>query len=201
MVYYTDKIVGRIVTALEENDVRENTILLFTADNGTDKAITTETAGGPIQGGKGLMTDAGTHVPLIVSWPRHELQQRACNDLVDFSDFLPTLAEAAGAPMPRDRIIDGVSFLPQLRGEKGNPRKWIFCHYWGFGRRKQDTQESVRDARWKLYDDGRLYDLQADIEETSPLQHFNAEAASARRRLEKVFEESGPSHASRFLAP
>ncbi len=189
MVHYTDKIVGRIAAALEKSGVRENTIVMFTGDNGTDKAITTDTTKEAIQGGKGLMTDAGTHVPLVVSWPCQKLQQHVCDDLVDFSDFLPTLAEAAGATMAQDRIIDGVSFLPQLRGEKGRPRQWIFCHYWGFGRRKQDTQEFIRDIRWKLYDDGRLYDLKSDIEEHSPLEDLDAEAAQAKQRLQKAFEE------------
>jgi arylsulfatase A-like enzyme len=189
MVQYMDKTVGRIVTALDTNGVRENTLLLFTSDNGTDSHITTQTKAGLVRGGKGLMTDAGTHVPLVASWPRQDYERHECDDLVDFSDFLPTLAEAAGAPMPTGRVTDGVSFLPQLRGQRGNPRPWIFCHYWGSGRRKQDTQESVRDARWKLYDDGRFFDLDSDIEEFSPRQDLDRDAAEARQRLQRALDE------------
>lgn len=189
MVAYMDRIVGRIRGALDKHGVADKTILLFTSDNGTDQRVTTDTKRGPVQGGKGLMTNGGTHVPLVALYPGHTPSGVVSDDLVDFSDFLPTLAEAAGASVPEDRVIDGVSFLPQLRGDQGNRREWIFCHYWGFGRRKQDTQEFVRDSRWKLYDDGRLYDLASDVEERSPLEDLDAEAAHAKRRLRKAFEE------------
>jgi len=136
--------------------VADNTIILFTGDNGTDQRVTTDTRRGPVQGGKGLMTDGGTHVPLVALYPRRTTPGAVRSDLIDFSDFLPTLAEAAGTSLPKDRRIDGISFLPQLSGQKGKPRSWVFCHYWGFGRRKKETQEFVRNARWKLYGDGRF---------------------------------------------
>lgn len=189
MVEYTDDVVGRLIDCLEVNGVRENTLFIFTGDNGTDIHVTTDTRFGPIQGGKALMTDGGTHVPMVVSWPRQRYQRHTCDDLVDFSDFLPTLAEAAGAPMPQDRAIDGVSFLPQLRGEGGKPRDWVFCHYWGHGRKQSETQESVRTLRWKLYDDGRFHDLASDILEQSPLQELTPEARQAKQQLENAFEE------------
>jgi arylsulfatase A len=65
------------------------------------------------------------HVPLIASWPGRIAAGKVCADLVDTTDFLPTLCEAAGVAVPAEMKVDGRSFLPQLRGEKGTPREWI----------------------------------------------------------------------------
>ena len=112
---------------------------------------------------------------------------KVCDDLIDFSDFMPTLCGISGAELPTDRVIDGRSFLPLLQGKKANRREWIFCHYWGYGRKKAQTKEFVRDKRWKLYDDGRLYDLSRDVLEKSPLKEPDKEAAAAKKRLQKAF--------------
>jgi arylsulfatase A-like enzyme len=111
---------------------------------------------------------------------------KVCGDLVDFSDFVPTFAEATGADIPGDMPVDGRSFLPQLRGEKGNPREWIFCHYdprWG----KNKMRRFVRDKRWKLYANGELYDVQADVLEQNP-NPTGPEVAEARKRLQAVLD-------------
>jgi arylsulfatase A len=164
-----------------------------TAREGIWEGPLTRTDHGDIPGGKDLMSERGTHVPLIIDWPRYRSEHKkcgnACEDLVDFSDFFVTVAELAEAQLPGHRPIDGVSFASRLRGEGASKRKYIFCHYWEFGRKQEETRESVRDARWKLYDDGRFYDLAADIEERSPLQELNADAEAARHRLEQVLEE------------
>ena len=102
MVEYMDKTIGRIVKKLDEFGLRENTLILFTADNGTPRGITTKMKDGRIiKGGKGLTSNAGTHVALIANWKGTTPAGKVCSDLVDFSDFLPTLADAAGAPLPR----------------------------------------------------------------------------------------------------
>jgi len=188
MVAYMDRIVGRIRSSLEKHGVADNTIILFTGDNGTDKRVMTDTKDGPVQGGKALMTDGGTHVPLVAYHPGTTKPGIVSRDLIDFSDFLPTLAEAAGATLPSDRVIDGVSFLPQLKGEKGTPRDWVFLHYWQNGRQKQGAQEFVRNRRFKLYDDGRFYDVKRDCLETDPIQHLNPQQKRIRRVLEGAFE-------------
>jgi len=100
MVQYTDKMVGKIVSQLEEQGVRDNTLILFTGDNGTLWRITSSTTSGDVKGGKAQMTNAGTHVPLIANWPGITPPGRVVDDLVDFSDFLPTLCDAALAPQP-----------------------------------------------------------------------------------------------------
>jgi arylsulfatase A len=105
---------------------------------------------------------------------------------VDFSDFVPTFAEAAGIEIPENMKVDGISFMPQLRGEKGNPREWIFCHYdprWG----KWKKRRFVRGKRWKLYDNGELYDVPADTLEQNPNPR-SRQAAEARKRLQAVLD-------------
>ncbi|MHC4119572.1 MAG: sulfatase-like hydrolase/transferase [Planctomycetota bacterium] len=187
MVAYMDKMVGRIVGKLDALGLRENTLVLFTGDNGTHKSIKSELAGRTIQGAKGETTDAGTRVALVANQPGVVASGKVCGDLVDFSDFVPTFAEAAGAKAPEGMIMDGRSFLPQLRGEKGNPRDWIFCHYdarWG---RWKDVQRFVRDNRWKLYATGELYDIPADTLEKNP-NPAGREAAAARKRLQAVLD-------------
>jgi len=186
MVAYMDKIVGRIVGKLGELGLRENTLVLFVGDNGTDKSIRSKMADSVIRGDKGNTTDGGTHVPMIANQPGVVPAGKVCGDLVDFSDFVPTFAEATGADIPGDMPVDGRSFLPQLRGEKGNPREWIFCHYdprWG----KNKMRRFVRDKRWKLYANGELYDVQADVLEQNP-NPTGPEAAEARKRLQAVLD-------------
>jgi len=186
MVAYMDKIVGRIVGKLDKLGLRKNTLVLFTGDNGTARNIRSKIADRVIRGGKGLTTDGGTHVPLIANQPGVVPAGKFCGDLVDFSDFVSTFAEAAGTEVPENMKVDGRSFLPQLRGEKRNPREWIFCHYdprWG----NRGKRRFVRDKRWKLYDNGDLYDVPADKLEQNP-NPPGGPAAEARKRLQAVLD-------------
>jgi arylsulfatase A-like enzyme len=142
-VEYTDKLVGRIVDALKELDLWDNTMLMFTGDNGT---------GG---NGKGQVTELGARVPGIVAGPGVVKQIGLSDELVDLSDVLPTLADLAGAELPAGHPIDGHSFAPLLRGEEFQGREWIYA-YLGNGR-------VVRTKRWLLEkntpkQDGRLLD-------------------------------------------
>ena len=194
MVAYMDKIIGRIVQRLDELGLRENTLILFTGDNGTPKGITSQMKdGSSIDGGKGLTTDAGTHVALIANWKGTTPAGKVSADLVDFSDFLPTLAKAGGASLPGNVTIDGHSFLPQLRGQVGRPREWIFCWY----QRDPGTKlyRFARDQRWKLYADGKLYDIPADTLEKNPIKpgQGTEEAKQARVRLQAVLDSMSSS--------
>ncbi|MHC4659581.1 MAG: sulfatase-like hydrolase/transferase [Planctomycetota bacterium] len=189
-----DKLIGRIVSTLDELGLRQNTLILFTTDNGTPREFITKAVDGKyieepiiskvgdntIIGGKGKLTDAGTRVPLIANWPGTTPAGKVCDDLIDFSDFMPTFAELAGTTPPKDRVVDGVSFAPQLKGKKGNPRAWAYC--------QSGAKAWVRTKRWKLYRDGRLYDMQNDHLEKSPiLPHTDrAETSKIRKRLRAV---------------
>ena len=187
MVAYMDKIVGRILDEIEALGLAENTLVLFTGDNGTNVKITSRWRDSEYPGGKGSMWDPGTHVPLIASWKKAIRPGSVCTDLVDFSDMFPTLAEATHANPPANAVLDGRSFLPQLKGDEGHPRNWIFCHY-----EERQSGRFARDKRYKLYMDGKMYDVPADLLEQYPIEGTTPEAREARRRLKKVLDSMPP---------
>ena len=189
MVEYLDEIIGRMQTRLERSGLAERTLVLFFGDNGTDQAITSMWNGKPYQGGKGLTTDAGTRVPLL-AWGAGVKGGRVLDDLVDSTDFLPTMLDAAGAPS-RDAKLDGVSFLPQLQGRKGHPREYIYCWHDprpGWDKKQFTLRIFARDQRWKLYSDGQLFDVPADRLEQRPIAAVSdtPESKNARRKLQAV---------------
>ncbi|MDZ7722245.1 MAG: sulfatase-like hydrolase/transferase [candidate division KSB1 bacterium] len=189
MVAYVDKIVGCIVDKLDTLGIRENTLILFTTDNGTHEQIVSKLGKVSIRGGKGQTTDAGTRVPLIANWKGHTPEGMISNDLVDFTDFLPTVAELGDIPLSTVIPIDGVSFFPQLLGKQENPREWVFC---SFNPKKSGYSNKeirfARDQRWKLYDSGQLFDIKNDPLESHPVSKNNQtpKATSARQKLQKA---------------
>lgn len=185
MVRRIDMLVGQIVRTLERLDLRRRTLILFTSDNGTSKKVKLQVNGRTVKGGKGNLTNAGTHVPLIASWPGHVPAGRVSDALIDFSDVLPTLAHLAGADLPANRTIDGVSFAPQLLGSDQTHRPWIYTQW--------RDRRWVRNRAWKLYGDGTLYHMANDENETSPIQpdEGSPEAKAARKKLREAFSSLG----------
>jgi len=167
MVAYTDKMVGRLVGKLEELGLCENTLVLFTGDNGTAVGVESILNGKVVIGAKGRPIDAGNHVPFIANWPGTIPAGRVNRDLVDFSDFLPTICGTIDAGVPSSLKIDGRSFLPQLHGKTGDPREWTYCWYSRNGGMKGD--EYARTQRYKLHRDGRFIDVANDPLEVKPL--------------------------------
>ena len=168
-VEYMDHLVGRIVEALDRFGLRKNTIVIFTGDNGTKGA------------GKGETTELGVRVPMIANCPGTLGAGVVSDELVDLSDVLPTLAEFAGAPLPKNRVIDGRSFTPILRGEAGKPREWIFS----FRKRKR----LLRDKRWLMEGDGRLFDCGDSRDGTGykeVTQSGAPEVIEARERFDSI---------------
>lgn len=167
MVAYVDHNVGRIVTALREHGLEEHTILIFTGDNGTPQEIISLTDHGTIRGGKGKPTDAGTHVPLIISWPGTIKAGSRYDGLIEFSDFFPTLAEIAGQEVPSD----GRSFYPLLIDSTYIPRETTFMHFIPKGKEGPDNyrHQFVRTKEYKLYRKGTFYHLAVDTLEQFPL--------------------------------
>ena len=129
MVQYADKLVGRIVAKLDELGIRENTLIIFTGDNGTDRPIRTQFNGVEVVGGKGANRDTGTRVPLIVNWPARIQPAVQATELVEFSDFLPTLCEVAGAPLPENYPGDGLSLWPVLSGTGSRNKEYVYSWY------------------------------------------------------------------------
>jgi arylsulfatase A len=157
MVEYMDKLIGKLVAKLEAEGLRERTLIVFTGDNGTGKGTPTKTRTGTVIGGKGTPDESGMRVPLIVNG--HGVKPGVVSrDLVDSTDFLPTICDAAGVPSSSELTLDGRSFLPQCRGEKGTPRDWIYCWYAPDGG-KTAVAEFAKSRDYKLYRDGRLFDV------------------------------------------
>lgn len=177
---YMDKLIGKLTAELDRLKLREKTLVVFAGDNGTGGWLAT-IGGRKLAGAKRHMQDGGATVPLIACWPGTTPAGKVCDDLVGFEDFLPTFAELAGASLPKEKGIDGVSFAPQLRGEKGRPRECIFTQY--------VNHWFVRDHRRKLYDDGRLVDT-TDY----PFQEKELPAGAepdVRRKFQKAMDDLG----------
>ena len=200
MVEYMDKLIGKVVAKLEELKLHDNTLILFLGDNGTGRGIRSMMGDRVVIGGKGSTTAAGMHVPLIANWPGGVIPGMICSDLVDTTDFLPTLLEAAGATLPRDKKLDGRSFFPQLRGEKGYPRDWIYS--WYSPRQGSDLTalEFAFDQRFKLYRSGNFFDLTRDTAEKQPLTvtSLKGEAAAAAKKLQAALDQFKDSHPARL---
>jgi len=188
MVAYTDKMVGKIVDTLDRTGLREETIILFTTDNGTAREITSKMGDRTVQGGKGTTTDAGTRVPLIVNWPGQIEPGRVTDRLVDFTDLFPTVLDLADVEPPADLELASSSFLPTLTGKAGNRRNWVYCWYARNG--GPDGQEFARNQRFKLYRDGRFFDIDQDVREQEPLEaeERDARAHHAYRKLQAVLD-------------
>lgn len=185
MVAYMDKLVGRIATAVDELGLERKTVIIFSGDNGTQQPL--QSRWGPdnriVKGGKGKLSDTGTRVPLIARWTGTIKAGSECHDLVDFSDFLPTFVELAGAQMPRRRV-NGRSFLPQLQGKEGRPREWI--HVQNMNRRY------VRSRDWILTSAGGLRPtVELGMEAAKPVQGaLTGGQKAVKQKLERALREA-----------
>ena len=189
MTAYLDKLIGRVDAKLAELGIRDHTLLMFLGDNGTHSSVTSRFQGADYRGGKGTTTRRGTHVPLIASWPAVMQQGHVNGDLISSVDFLPTICQTAGAAVPAG--IDGISFLPQLVGQRGSPRAWLYCWYSPRQRAGLTVREFAWDHRFKLYRDGQFFDLAADPDEATPLEpaRRDGEATAAAEKLGAVLEQ------------
>ena len=194
MVAYTDKLIGKLIAKLEELKLRDNTVVLILGDNGTGKGTPSRFAGRDVLGGKGTSTMWGTHVPGIGNWPGHFASGKVCNDMIDVTDFMPTICEAAGVSVPAELKIDGRSFLPQLRGEQGSPREGRYTWYNPSGGPVAKF-EFAHDQNFKLYADGKFYNVAKDDLEKSPLADsaLDDTAKAAKAKLAALLQShAGP---------
>jgi len=187
-INYMDKLVGKLVKALDSLKMRQNTIIVFMGDNGTaaEGASRATVQGKKLSGKKGDMLECGSLVPWIVNWKGGGQSGKVIDDLVDATDWMPTFAALAGAKLPENVILDGKSFAPQLKGEKGTPREWIFMEL--------GNQWYVREEKWKLNRANELFDMRnAPFEEILiPADSKDEIAMSARQRLSAVLKSINP---------
>lgn len=173
MVKYMDRQVGEMVQHLKDKGVWENTIFIFAADNGTSTRIVSKQKDGTrIRGGKGEANYYGTHVPYIITWGS-KIKPRQIDHLVDFTDFMPTMIEAAGGKIPDG--LDGVSLYPELKGGSAE-KELVLIHFnplW-------PTTPSPKASRYAMNDeyayfwDGRIYRYKDDPAFTTPILYDNA---------------------------
>lgn len=169
MISHMDRNVGRLLALLDELGLRENTLVIFTSDNGAQEGYCTEEiffdSNGPLRGYKASMYEGGLRVPAIARWPG-VIQPGTVSDVPwYFADVLPTLAGVAGAPTPPG--LDGVSLYPLLLGGEGPDRELM---YWEL-QRGGTLRQAVRMGSWKAVRNGpdaatELYDLAADPAES-----------------------------------
>ncbi|QDU97662.1 sulfatase-like hydrolase/transferase [Lignipirellula cremea] len=201
MVRYTDKLVGKIVAALDAAGVRKKTILVFTTDNGTGGNSNTR-LGRVVRGGKAKMTEqSGVAMPFIVNCPGVTPEGVTTDALVDFTDLMPTFAELGGGRLPAGRVVDGKSFAPLIRGQaEDSPREWILSMGGGPAALRDGRvvpklpydDRVLREKRFKLWIDtdrtpSRLFDLIGDPwEEQNLIDSQDPAAMAALQRLTRA---------------
>ena len=173
---------------MNPSGLRERTLIVFAGDNGTAKGSISRAEksgdrwqylrepvyamwrGQRVRGGKTNLTDDGTNVPLICNWTGTIKPGGVVDDLVDFSDFHPTFGELGRSDPSRPPGIDGLSFARRLLGAGSGPRQWAFAQKGG--------QHWVRTPRWKLYNDGRFFEVASDRYEKNNLSDSVPSAAA-----------------------
>ena len=207
MTLYADKLVGKIIDALEGHGLRENTIVIFTTDNGTHRSLTYPFGKEERTGEKAFATDGGSHSPLIINCPGTVPAGIVSDDLVDFSDMMPTIAEITRAKLPNVEL-DGRSFWPQCLGQAGNPREWVFQYYYPkYTLAAKNHGQGVngleiiwtQNQHFKLYRDGTLYRT-SDRHEKTPIKPGADKETDAARSLLQDALDSMPSKAGKLQA-
>ena len=192
-----DRVVGKMLQALEDLGLADNTLVIFTTDNGTnhtsilghedgeffEERVYSMINGEEVPGGKTKITDWGIRVPTFIRWPGIIQEGSVCHDLIDFSDFLPTFIDLLDLP-PSAYEIDGQSFAGILTGEEHDSRDWVYSE-------KAGMDYAVRSKDWKLLPDGKLFDLRSDIHEKNPIMPAEDTPAStaARASLDAIMAE------------
>jgi arylsulfatase A-like enzyme len=194
MVEALDRNVGRVLDALERTDQLENTVVVFTSDNGgLATAEGSPTTNRPLRNGKGWMHEGGNRVPLVVRWPGVTDDPGApdrCETPVVTPDLYPTLLGAAGVSTPEDQPVDGIDLRSVLAGSQPN-REAVFWHYPHYGNQGGSPASAVRAGDWKLVeffedDHVELYHLGEDVREEHDLSdHRQEKVAELRARLEE----------------
>ncbi|MEQ8788391.1 MAG: sulfatase [Pirellulaceae bacterium] len=195
MIEGMDRALGRVLAELDRLKLTDDTLLVFTSDNGGFGGVADNR---PLRAAKGYLYEGGIRVPLIVRWPGVVAAGATCDAPVISTDFYPTLAEAAGLADDEETPLDGESLTPLLRGSGGLQREAIYFHYPNYAwHRSNRLGSAVRAGRHKLiewFDDGslELYDLENDLSERNNLAAKQPDlAAKLQTMLAAWREETG----------
>jgi arylsulfatase A-like enzyme len=200
MISKMDQGIGKILDEVERLGQTENTLIVFSSDNGGLRKYSSQE---PYRSGKGSYFEGGIRVPLVVSWKGKIEAGSTCAVPVSGLDFFPTFLAVAGQPVPEGKLLDGESLMPLLKEEKGFPERALFWHFPVYLQSDDgDLNDShdaifrtrpgsvIRSGKWKLheyFEDGRLelYDLEADIGERKNVAADHPEVASELHGLLK----------------
>ena len=186
MVEAMDDAVGIAIAALLRNGLMDNTIVVFTSDNGGVSAGDGKaTSNLPLRGGKGRQWEGEIREPYYIVWPGVVKPGSTCNVPVTGTDFYPSLLEMVGLPARPKQHVDGVSLVPLLKGATIAKRP-LFWHYPHYGNQGGEPSAMIRDGNWKLiyyYEDGRseLYNLSQDKGEQRDLAPGNPQRVKTLR--------------------
>ncbi len=198
MISYMDWQVGQIVEKLKEEGIYENTLIIFTSDNGPTYHVGGAdspyfNSGGLFKceygWGKGFAREGGIRIPMIASWPNKIDGSSVSDHISAFQDVMPTFCEIADSEIPQG--IDGISFLPELTGAEDQPEHEYL--YWEFPAYK--GQQAVRMGKWKAYRqhifegnmEVELYDLENDIQEQDDVANQFPEIV---KKMEQIMKEA-----------
>lgn len=178
MIESTDQSLGRLIDSLKAQGVYNNTVIVFTSDNGGSGAVTKAS---PLSGDKGSMYEGGYRVPFFISWQNNIVSGSKSSVPVIATDLFPTFLDIMGLEKPIDKVLDGVSLLPLVKNKAELEREAIFWHFPAYltGSKKKGIWRStpfgaIRKGKYKLiefFEDGHLelYDLEKDISESNNL--------------------------------
>lgn len=197
MIEAMDDAVGIALAALDRNGLTDNTIIVFTSDNGGVSAGDGKaTSNLPLRGGKGRQWEGGIREPYYITWPGLVKPGSTCDVSVTGADFYPTLLAMTDQKLRPEQHVDGVNLVPLLKGGSIEGRM-LFWHYPHYGNQGGEPSAIIRDGDWKLihyYEDGRdeLYNLANDKGEQSNVAEANPDrVASLRKRLDEWLSETG----------
>lgn len=194
MISRMDRDVGRLMALLKELQQDQNTLVIFTSDNGphgSSGTLQKFQAAGPLRGKKGATYEGGIRVPFVARWPGNIAPGTVSDHPSGFQDMLPTFAELAGGQVPKN--LDGISVVPTLLG-KGDQRQHDYL-YWELG-----TKQGLRKGQWKVVRNNtrtqlgpiELYDLATDIGETTDLADRRPQIAAELARLMQQARHPSP---------
>jgi len=199
-----DDTIGKLMAKLEELKLVENTIVVFTSDNGglhvpelNHKRITHNT---PFRAGKGYVYEGGLRIPLIVRWPGRVLAGQVVEEPVINTDWIPTLLELAGQPAPTG--LDGVSFAAPLIGQGAFPQRSFFWHFPHYNNQGGRPSGAMREGPWimvEFYDEEKaeLYNLAADISEQRDLDAEQPERVKQMRAALDAWRKANNAQSNR----
>lgn len=199
MLESVDDSVGRIARKIDELGLGENTLIVFTSDNGglavKEGPNTPATSNAPLRGAKGQLFEGGIRVPLIACMPGRVPAGRVCDVPVTSTDFFPTFAKACGVKPAEGSNADGMDIMPLLTGGAAPERDTLFWHLPHYSNQGGTPTGAIRKSDFKLiefYEDGRLelYNLAEDVGENRDLSREMPERRNELHRLLKQWRES-----------